>query len=55
MSPATPKLMVKMNKEILLKVLCKLPKQENTMTVEVILLLPFLTAVGCYSAFDSSL
>lgn len=26
MSPATPKLMVKMNKEILLKVLCKLPK-----------------------------
>lgn len=55
MSPATPKLMVKVNKEILLKVLCKLPKQENTMTVEVILLLPFLTAVGCHSAFDSSL
>lgn len=55
MTPATPKLMVKMNKEILLKVLCKLPKQENTMTVEVILPLPFLHEVGCHLAFGSSL
>lgn len=37
MTPATPKLMVKMNEEILLKVLCELPKQENTVTAEVIL------------------
>jgi hypothetical protein len=36
---ATPKLMVEMNKEILLKVLWKLPKQENRVTGEVILLL----------------